>query len=116
MDVPFNENAGFDAKVAGPVNAGIELAPIHALALGADVLFSNVVGEEDAASTGLLPLERFNRGREPTLVEPRTRRRAVPDRLRAHLPLAVARARRAGHTRSAAARSAVPLSGVARAG
>jgi hypothetical protein len=68
VDVPFNENAGFDAKVAGPVNAGIELAPIHALALGADVLFSNVVGEEDAASTGLLPLERFNRGRELTLV------------------------------------------------
>ena len=59
---------GFDAKVAGPVNAGIELAPIHALALGADVLFSNVVGEDDAASTGLLPLERFNRGRELTLV------------------------------------------------
>ena len=42
--------------------------PIHALALGADVLFSNVVGAEDAASTGLLPLERFNRGRELTLV------------------------------------------------
>ncbi len=68
VDVPFNENPGFDARVAGPVDVGVELAPIHDVILGADLLFSNLVGEEGAASAGLLPLERFNRGRDLTLV------------------------------------------------
>jgi hypothetical protein len=68
VDVPLNENAGFDTRVAGPLNAGLELAPIHSVVLGTDVRFSNLVGEDGATSTGFLPLERFGRAREITLV------------------------------------------------
>lgn len=68
VDVPLNENAGFDTMVAGPLNAGLELAPIHSVVLGTDVRFSNLVGEDGATSTGFLPLERFGRAREITLV------------------------------------------------
>jgi hypothetical protein len=67
VDVPFNENAGFDAKVSGPVSAGLELTPVHSVTVGADVQFSNLVGEDDAASSGFLPLERFGRARDVTL-------------------------------------------------
>jgi len=67
-DFPFNENAGFDTMIAGPVSAGLELTPVHSVTLGADVRFSNLVGEEDATTTGFLPLDRFGRAREVTVV------------------------------------------------
>lgn len=67
VDFPFNENPGFDAKVAGPVSAGLELTPVHSVTVGADVRFSNVVGEEDAQNTAFSPLERFGRARDFTL-------------------------------------------------
>lgn len=67
-DFPFNENAGFEAKVAGPVSAGLELTPVHGVTVGTDVLFSNVAGEDQATNTGFLPLARFGRSRDLTVV------------------------------------------------
>lgn len=67
-DRPFNENPGFSGKVAGPVSAGLELTPVHSLTVGADVRFSNVVGEDDASNTAFSPLERFGRARDVTVV------------------------------------------------
>ncbi|WP_242344976.1 hypothetical protein [Anaeromyxobacter terrae] len=64
VDVPFNENAGFDRRVAGPVSAGVEVTPVHNVTLGADVKFSNLVGEDNGTSSGYLPLERFPRARD----------------------------------------------------
>lgn len=64
VDVPLNERSDFDARVAGPVSAGLELTPVQNVTLGADVKFSNLVGKDDGTSSGFLPLERFPRSRD----------------------------------------------------
>ncbi|WP_041448251.1 hypothetical protein [Anaeromyxobacter sp. Fw109-5] len=63
VDIPLNERSDFDARMAGPVSAGLELTPVHNVTVGADVKFSNLVGKDDGTSSGFLPLERFPRSR-----------------------------------------------------
>ncbi|WP_242338197.1 hypothetical protein [Anaeromyxobacter sp. SG66] len=72
LDYPLNEQSSFDRKVAGPVNAGVELTPVHNITVGADVMFSNLVGEDNATASGYLPLDRFPRARD-VLTENRSR-------------------------------------------
>ena len=88
VDVPLNENAGFDTMVAGPLNAGLELArdPQRGPGHGRAVLEPRRRGRRH--EHGLSSARALRPGPRNHAREPRARGRAVHLRLRAPLPVA----------------------------